>query len=75
MEQEQDPNQVFLPPRVQNPKSKGESRIQCVDLEVLRWIEVKITRFEVGVKREGRGVILGFVSWLWSEEMSPRPYL
>ena len=59
MEQEQDPNQVFLPPRVQNPKSKGESRIQCVDLEVLRWIEVKITKFEVEMEKGGREVILG----------------
>ena len=74
MEQEQDPNQVFLPPKVQNPKSKGESRIQCVDLEVLWWNEVRITRFEVGVKREGRGVFLGFVSWFRSEEMDTRPY-
>ena len=70
MEQEQDPNQVCLPPRGQNPKSKGESRIQCVDLEVLRCIEVKITRFDVEMKREGRRVNLGLVSWLWSGEMS-----
>ena len=55
---------------MQNPKYKGESRIQRVDLQDLWWIEVRITRFDVEMKREGRGVILGFGSWFWSEEMS-----